>query len=147
MRRESTTIEKFDSRRKSHPTSRLDFFGTVPPPKTRTTSVILQSSRPQKPNFIVALLPAQQQLVAAKEMRRSDQSGSAFMPYGKGHRTRNDADLMAMASNQESVRKVDFLHSKSLCSQNRLPANDSHKLSMTCAANFTFLAGWAILAP
>ena len=44
------------------------------------------------------------------------------------------------------VQKVDFPHSQSLCSQNRLPAHDSHKLSMTCAANFTFLAGWTILA-
>jgi len=51
-----------------------------------------------------------------------------------------------MELNQETVRKADFLHAQSLCSQNRLPAHDSHKLSMTCAANLTFLAGWAILA-
>ena len=38
---------------------------------------------------------------------------------GKGYRTRNDADLMAIEPNQEIVRKVDFLHSQRLCSPNR----------------------------
>ena len=65
---------------------------------------------------------------------------------GKGYRTRNDADLMAIEPNQEIVRKVDFLHSQRLCSPNSVPDPYLHKLSIVYAANFTFWAGWAILA-
>lgn len=53
---------------------------------------------------------------------------------------------MAMELNQETVQKVNVWRAKSLCSPNRLPAHDSHKLAMTCAAHLTVLAGWAILA-